>query len=304
MTTKKKAYEGPSPEEVLVQDLITLMETNQSPWRKDWDPMHTAHRNVFTGHLYQGTNIMLLTMGYFLRGYRYPFWCGFNQAQKNKLKIKKGSKSVRILQPVVVTAERELEDGQIEQYGFRRYKVVPVFNIDDFDGDKQPLIDKYLSQMVMRNTAERLAAADTILDPWPVEIKHGLNTPCYLPDADKILMPELGSFHSTEGYYATRIHEMVHSTGHKSRLDRDMGGKFGSVKYAKEELVAELGAVLLCNRLQISTNFESHAAYLKSWIAILKEEPKFLFQALSQARKAADLIYHEEVEHAPNQPGD
>lgn len=304
MPTKKKTHEGPSPEEVLVQDLITLMETNQSPWRKDWDPMHTAHRNVITGRLYQGNNILLLTMGYFLRGHRYPFWLTSKQAFAHRLKMKQGSKSIRIFQPVTITTERELDDGQIEQRGFRSFKIKPVFNIDDFEGETQPLIDKYLVNIVKHDLVERLAEADKILDPWPVEIKHGMHNPCYVPAADKILMPEVSSFHSTEGYYATRIHEMVHSTGHKSRLERDMDGRFGSVKYAKEELIAELGAVLLCNRLQIGTNFESHAAYLKSWIAILKEEPKFLFQALSQARKAADLIHPEVINNVSDQPGD
>lgn len=289
----KQKYDGPSSEEILVENLISLMEKGAAPWRKDWDPIQSTHRNFVSGHAYRGGNIILLTMGMYIGGYSSPLWCGFHQAKTAKLKVKKGVKSTRILKPMPVTTETELPDGQIEQASFVRYSIVPVFNIDDMDGDdKQKFIDKHMESVdTPKRDHERLEAAEQILSPWPVGIDYGQYSPCYVSTIDRIKMPSIEKFHSREGYYATRAHEMLHSTGHKSRLDRDLGGKFGSKRYAKEELVAELGAVLLCNRLQISTQFENHSAYLSSWIEVLKEEPKFLLQALTYARKGADLIY-------------
>jgi len=103
-------------------------------------------------------------------------------------------------------------------------------------------------------------------------------------------MPSPEAFESREAFAATWAHEQIHSTGHADRLARPMGGTYGSRAYAREELVAELGALLLCQRLEIGTEFQNHAAYLSNWIEVLKEGPRTLFQVLSQARQAADLI--------------
>ena len=109
----------------------------------------------------------------------------------------------------------------------------------------------------------------------------------------RIQLPDRASFQSPAAFCATWAHEQIHSTGHESRLKRDLGGAFGKPRYAREELVAELGAVLLGDRLEIGSEIESHAAYLGHWIELLKESPKVLFQVLSEARMAADLICRE-----------
>ncbi len=109
------------------------------------------------------------------------------------------------------------------------------------------------------------------------------------------------SFHSPAAFCATWAHEQIHSTGHESRLNRDLGGAFGKPRYAREELVAELGSVLLGDRLEIGSEIESHAAYLGHWIEMLKESPKVLFQVLSEARQAADLICPEAAFHVPSE---
>ena len=109
-------------------------------------------------------------------------------------------------------------------------------------------------------------------------------------------MPPVDQFHTSEGMYATWAHEQIHSTGHKSRLDRVMGGGFDSITYAREELVAELGAYLVCNRLQIRSDVINHAAYLKHWIEVLKESPDALRKALADASRAANLICNTEEE--------
>ena len=94
----------------------------------------------------------------------------------------------------------------------------------------------------------------------------------------------------------TWTHEQIHSTGNESRLKRDLGGAFGKPRYAREELVAELGAVLLGDRLEIGSEMANHAAYLGHWIELLRESPRVLLQVLAEARRAADLICPEAPE--------
>jgi len=108
-------------------------------------------------------------------------------------------------------------------------------------------------------------------------------------------MPLRQLFDSSAALYATWAHETVHSTGHESRLKRSMAHRFGSRGYAREELVAELGAFLICNRLEISSSTQNHAAYLEHWIEVLKEGPSVLFKVLSDATKASNLILGPEV---------
>ena len=129
--------------------------------------------------------------------------------------------------------------------------------------------------------------------------------PCWLPGrsrsalagiAPAISPPSIASIDSPAVFCATWAHEQIHSTGHDSRFKRDLGGAFGKPRYVREELVAELGAVLLGDRLEIGSEIESHAAYLGHWIELLKDSPKVLFQVLSEARQAADLICPEAPE--------
>jgi antirestriction protein ArdC len=148
-----------------------------------------------------------------------------------------------------------------------------------------------------------LAAAETVLGAWPVPVAFGGDRASYLPAADRILLPERAAFHCPAALYATWAHEAIHSTGHPSRLARDLSGGMGSGgdggrAYAREELVAELGAVLLGDRLEIGSAMANHAAYLGGWIALLRESPRVLLQVLSDARTAADLICPEPADGA------
>jgi antirestriction protein ArdC len=111
-----------------------------------------------------------------------------------------------------------------------------------------------------------------------------------MPVPDRIPLPDRAAFHSAGALYATWAHEVIHSTGHSSRLVRDLSGG--------EELVVELGAVLLGDRLEIGSAMANHAAYLSHWVELLKESPRVLLKVLSDARKAADLVCPEAPEAA------
>ena len=229
-----------------------------------------------------------------MRGAVLPFWCGAAEVKKHGIFPKKGSKSVRILRPQVNKKEEEIE-GEMKEKIWTSFKVVPVFNVIDLQGEaldgliEKAKVDFGLNSSLLSKDA-RLHEAEMILNQWEVSVVHGGNRACYIPSLDQINLPDFKSFKSAEAYYSTRAHECIHSTGHYDRLKRNLSGKFGSQSYAIEELVAELGAVLLCNKLKISSDFSNHAAYLSSWIEILGEDHKVLFKSLSAARKAVDLI--------------
>jgi antirestriction protein ArdC len=139
------------------------------------------------------------------------------------------------------------------------------------------------------------AQAATVVKATGSKISHGGNRACYSPSEDKITLPPAGAFKDASLYWATSLHEHMHWTGHKDRLNREgitMTGFFGSDKYAFEELVAEMGSAFLCMRLGVKHDslFDNHAAYLQSWVKGLKDDPKALMKAASLAAKGMNYI--------------
>lgn len=295
-TAKRRTYDGPTSEETLVSDLVALMESsNLPPWRREWNGHHGEHRNLLTGHPYRGSNPILLELGSLMRGHTLPLWLGGAQAKQQGWFPKKGTKAVRIIRPQL--NKREDDNGELKSWV--SYKPVAVFNAADLTGANTETSDTLaaaigaVAGVSPKNHKDRLERAESTLENWPVAVSHGGAMACYLPAIDKIRLPDPDSFNSREAYCATWAHEQAHSTGHDSRLNRNLSCSPGSQAYAREELVAELAAVLICYRLQIGSQMANHAAYLKEWANILKEEPKALFKVLSQARQAADLIIPE-----------
>jgi antirestriction protein ArdC len=290
----RKTFDDPTAEEKIVASLIELMEAGSAPWRRPWDGTGGGHHvNLLSGHRYRGANPILLTLGMHIRASSLPFWCGFAKARKHGIFPLKGSKAVHILRPQLLSREEQGVGGEVTLRSWASYRPVAVFNAADLEGEALPaLIEaRQESEGVERKPEpERLEAAEAVLGAWPVPVSFGGDRACYLPGIDRIQLPDRASLHSPAAFCATWAHEQIHSTGHESRLKRDLGGAFGKPRYAREELVAELGAVLLGDRLEIGSEIESHAAYLGHWIELLKESPKVLFQVLSEARQAADLI--------------
>lgn len=297
---RKAKYDGPRPDEILVQDLCTLMEQSDlAPWRRDWAGHQGEHRNLLSGHHYRGSNPILLELGSMLRGLTMPLWLGGAEAKARGWFPRKGSKAVRIIRPQVNKREEESpETGETETRQWMSFKPVAVFNAADLRGGDETAqaaldaaIAEALGQREAREPAARLEAAETVLEAWTVPTTWAGTRACYIPALDEIRMPPQAAFTCREAMVATWAHEQAHSTGHSSRLGRDLTGQTGSKAYAREELIAELAAVLICYRLQIGCKLEGHAAYLKHWAGILRDGgSRVLFQVLSQARQAADLI--------------
>lgn len=310
--------------ERLVADLITLMEQGQAPWRRPWREEAGEHVNLCSGQPYRGSNPVLLSLGMHLRGSALPYWCGWGEARRLGVAPRRGSRGVMILRPVPprrledgeeapagpaaapedATAPREL--GAAGRSGGIRTRPVVVFNAADLVGDETGT--RALAERIQRCRAafrqrrlpepERLRRATAQLEAWPVPRLEGGQQAWYHPDLDRIHLPDADRFDSASARLATWAHEAIHSTGHPSRLARDLSGVFGSAAYAREELVAELGAVLLGERLAIGSDTANHAAYLAHWCELLRREPKVLLQVLGDARRAADRIAPEPMPQA------
>ena len=308
---RKRRYDGPTAEEKLCAFLVEMLEKGVNPWRKEWKAGGIrGHINLVTGQPYRGQNPALLECYQQAKGQPLSLWAGGAQAKAKGWRPIKGSKAAYIVRPQANRFEDEAENvktGEVEtvERAWISYKPCAVFNVADLcgvDEKAQAELDAAILRIQGLSVDDpepvRLQRAEDALRVWPVETVWKGDRAFYQPSIDQITMPERQLFKSAEALYATWAHETVHSTGHESRLKRTAGmaSRFGSQAYAREELVAELGAFLVCNRLQISSCSENHAAYLKHWIEVLKEGPKVLFKVLSEATKAANLILGKEVE--------
>jgi antirestriction protein ArdC len=292
-----RTFPGPSAEEKITASIIALMEKGISPWRQPWVSGASCHVNLVSGHRYRGANPLLLQIGQLARGAELPFWCGVGEARRFGLFPRKGSKAAYVYRPAPRSKEVLWPDGSVTRDAWISYRAVPVFNAADLEGESIAGLIQARQRSEAgkeRPSLERVSQAGARLRQWPVLVLSGGDRACYSPALDRIRLPQPESFVSVEGYCAVWAHEAAHSTGHPSRLVRDLSGAFGSTAYAREELVAELAASLICQRLQIGSDVASHAAYLASWIGILGESPKALLSVLGEARKAADLIAPEE----------
>jgi len=237
----------------LVEGIIQLMEAGTTPWRRDWNSTGGGHHvNLLSGHRYRGANPILLCLGMHLRGSALPYWCGYAEARAQGIFPRAGSQGVRILRPQVNRTEAPggadtsdtsattttpcSTDGSAAERVRVSFRPVVVFNAADLEGES---LGELISQrqaasgLAHRSAPERLAAAEAVLGGWPVPASYGGERACYLPQLDRIQLPERQAFHSAAGFYATWAHEVVHSTGHASRLKRDLTGHLGSRAYAR-----------------------------------------------------------------------
>tara|TARA_R100001594_G_scaffold2809_2_gene11051 strand:- start:213 stop:1145 length:933 start_codon:yes stop_codon:yes gene_type:complete len=303
MTTKnrsKSKSNKPTPEEKLVAELITLMESGKQPWRKEWDCTNGGNQqNILSHHIYTGQNPALLSFYQIARGYPLPLWAGGGQIKSKGWRIRKGSKACYICVPSMYQVDVENTFGEkVKESRIGSFYFSPIFNVKDIEGDdKNEVIARHQGEAEQpRPEPERMEKCEKLFAAYHrqerLETQWSGEKACYSPSLDLVTMPERKKFHSAHALYSTWAHELAHSTGHEKRLKRPMSGMYGLTSYAEEELVAELAAFLISHELQINSDTKNHANYLQSWIKCLRRDPSILKESLREANRAKNFILH------------
>ena len=277
--------------EIVTGKIIECLNQGVVPWQKDWKSI--LYCNYCTKKTYQGINQLLLFAQSILqkKNFKSPYWLTWNQIKKLSGSVLKGEKASiiihydsKIIEEEIIKQDNEKEIKQ-KKISFMKYYL--VFNLDQTSGI--PEIEIYKNEFkkdceeVLNNMEEK-----------PV-IKHGIN-PAYSPKNDYILMPGINNFKSSTGYYSALYHELIHWTGHSSRLNRFKSEslQFGSEVYSKEELIAELGSSFLCQFTGIAKEVvRNQASYIKGWLEVLNNDKRLIITASGQAGKAVDFILSE-----------
>jgi antirestriction protein ArdC len=278
--------------------IISMLEQGVAPWRRTWSTYGLA-KNYATGHVYTGINFIMMNNTL----HPIPFFMTLNQVRTMGGKLKKGAKADKVIYFNVVYKDQNnrvvnkdeathLYNIGIEVKTLKFIKYYNVFNISDVEG-----IELEISEIQLKPN-EKIDKCESIVANMPKcpEIKHiDSKGAFYSPGLDIVNMPQIEQFESTEAYYATLFHELIHSTGHVSRLGREEvmnPHTFGSKAYSREELVAEMGASFISSSVQIDFDkiFENNVAYLAGWLKVLKEDSKFIFKVASEAQKGVDFI--------------
>ena len=259
------------------------------PWRKPWKSVNglTAHNGI-TKKPYRGINYFITNI--IACKYGYNDFYTFNQLKDKNAYVKKGEKGIKILYYDI----KRNDEGEFE-YAFTRYST--VFNRGQCEGLKPLKITENTSTISIDDNAEQIIKNYKTCP----QIACNGNSAYYMPSTDTVTVPNINQFEKVGEYYSTLFHELVHSTGAKKRLDRLIKTSFGTSEYAKEELVAELGACYLrniCNIDDIDT-MKNSASYIEGWSKKLKEDNKFFINASQYAQKAVDYMLN--IKYEDNQ---
>lgn len=270
-------------DEITNQIISQLEQINPltDKWQKPWFNIGSAPMNAITKKSYRGINHVILGF----KPYSSKFYASYKQWQERDCQVKQGEKGHRI---VFWNFTEDEKTG--DTYAFLRH--YNVFNSEQVTGKFVDNLQDTLNAKL--NEHEAIANAESFISSYleaeRIPVKD-YDKAFYSPIADVIAMPKLGQFRDVHSYYSTFLHEAAHSTGHNSRLDRPLANPFGSKEYAKEELVAEISAAMLCGHLQLANKPRAdHSQYIASWLTILKSDKRFVISAAGKAQKACDYI--------------
>lgn len=314
---RSKAFAKLTPErKALVEQILSNLEKEGGLWEQGW--INTGVPvSAITGKKYRGINNLYLTMVAILKGYSDNRWVTYNQMQEKgwTFKTDEEGKSLAKGQGVAIeyfelrdretkrAFDRKALDGMTrdEQQEYMTKNVYPlrkyyrVFNGDLIEG----IPERGKRTIDPNGINER---AESVLDFWnenEAKILYGGGQAYYKPSADEIHLPPKDMFLDMSEFYATALHEVGHSTGHESRLNRDLSGKFGTADYAVEELRAEIASLFLEQDLEIQVtekHIENNSQYIKAWHDKISEDPNVLFTAIADADKIARYIVEKEHE--------
>lgn len=280
---KKSVYE------MITERIIEQLENGVIPWQKPWSGTRSGAYNRISNKPYSLLNQMILKHG--------GEYATFKQWSDLGGKIRKGEKAEVVTFWKIQPYEEENENGEkvIKQIPLLRY--YNVFHISQVDG-VEPKEQLKISDLEPIEEAEKIKTEYMNREHLKI-FEKVTNDAFYLPIQDYIQVPCKEQYQDIEEFYSTLFHEMIHSTGHKSRLNRpDMQGivRHGSEKYSKEELTAELGSAMIINILGIETekSFKNSSGYIQNWLQALKNDNKFIVSASNKAEKAVKYILNEQ----------
>ncbi len=286
--------------------IVSTLETGVRPWLKPWE---AAEKGVLptlplraNGIPYRGVNTLLLWAEAAERGYTRNTWMTYKQAEEKGGHVRKGAKGSMVVYFDRTNVTETDDNGAETERALAWVKTYHVFNVQDIDGLPEALAPEPVAETA-REKFELIAEAEQFFKQTGAYFRHGGDRAFYAPTPDFIQLPMPHTFRDAESYAAIKAHELVHWTGHSDRLGRAYGKRFGDNTYAFEELVAELGAAFICAQLGVTLEpREDHAAYLASWLNVLKGDKRAIFTAASLAQQATDYLYSlqpdEETEEA------
>jgi antirestriction protein ArdC len=305
MANKVKKQQHVDVYQMVTDRVLEQIEQGIIPWHKPWNAATLSEDALAISYTsrkpYSFLNQMLLG--------RNGEWLTFNQVKERGCNIKKGAKAgiVVFYKQIQVTRTARVRNAEGEEHDKEVKCNIPVlkyyhvFHIEDCEGIESKI---KVTEQPKENKQQPIKRAERVVKDYlttqPLLKLHNdkpSNRAYYSPMWDEITVPMLSQYQEKEEYYSTLFHEMVHSTGHSTRLNREdgMGNKFGSHDYSREELVAELGSAMLCTNIKIDTEvaFKNSVAYIKGWASKLKEDTKAIVWAASRAEKAARYILGE-----------
>lgn len=264
--------------------IIAALDRGTVPWRRPW----RTHglRNAVTERPYRGINLLLLGLTALEHGFDDPRWLTYRQADVNGGHVRRGEQGTQVVLWKWIAREADDEDAERHHPLLR---IFTVFNVAQCDGLTLGTLDA-------GNPVDPLVAAGAIVEGYPggPPVLHDASAAYYIPARDEVHLPPREAFRDVHGYYATLFHELSHSTGHTSRLNREgyqAAARFGSETYSREELVAEFAAAFLGHEASIDpSSVEQSAAYIASWLRALRDDRRLAVVAAAQAQHAADHI--------------
>jgi antirestriction protein ArdC len=274
----------------ITDSIIAQLEVGVRPWTQPWASQTNVARPLrHNGEAYSGINVLLLWSEAASRGFQSDTWMTFRQALALGARVRKGEKGATVVYAGALQRDPSPQGGDEEPSRVPFLKAYTVFNVDQIDG----LGDRYAPVAAPAiNPGERVADAEAFFAAVGADVRHGGGSAYYVLEPDYVQMPPFESFLDPQAYYANFGHELTHWTRHPDRLDRDFGRRrHGDEGYAREELVAELGAAFLCADLGLALEpREDHAAYIGSWLQVLRGDKRFIISAASHAQKAVDHL--------------
>lgn len=292
----------------LVDTLLKYIETNPERWERGWYSVSNESAfNPISQKRYKGLNAFYLYALGEMHGYKDPRWLTFKQAKDLGANVKQGEHSANIFywnlydkstkQSFSEETVKDLNEEERNKYFEDNVRPVlkyyQVFNAEQCDNMPEYKKTAEQQSMAEEERAQQNAVIERVISNSSAPIFYGGNQAYYNPGTDSIRLPEIENFKSMQDYYATALHEIAHSTGHESRLNRDIKNTFGTQKYAKEELRAELASIFMQIDMGLrieGKHFENHGAYLASWLRAVKQDVKEFYSASADAEKISEYV--------------